>query len=109
MKECPNKFELIVTIVNKGFAEDVVDAAKEAGAEGGTILKGRGTGIHENAKLFGMTIEPEKEIILTLVDDSKTKQILSAISSAVNLDKPHTGIAFVLDVEKTIGICHLTK
>ena len=93
MKECPNKFELIVTIVNKGFAEDVVDAAKEAGAEGGTILKGRGTGIHENGKLFGMTIEPEKEIIL----------------SAVNLDKPHTGIAFVLDVEKTIGICHLTK
>jgi nitrogen regulatory protein PII len=109
LKDCPVKFDLIVTIVNDGFAEDVIEAAKGAGAEGGTIIHGRGSGIHENAKLFGMTIQPEKEIVLTLVDTNKTRQILEAINEAVHLDKPNTGIAFVLNVEKAFGIYHLTK
>ncbi|MEX2364611.1 MAG: hypothetical protein WD597_13355, partial [Balneolaceae bacterium] len=61
------KFQLIVTIVNKGFSGKVVDASKEAGAEGGTIITGRGSGIHEKAKLFNLAIEPEKDIVLTLI------------------------------------------
>lgn len=101
------KFELIVTIVNRGFAEEVMDAAKKAGAEGGTIIGGRGTGIHETAKLFGIPIEPEKEIILTLIHSQKTESVLNSISEAVELHKPSRGIAFVLDVEKVVGIYHL--
>ncbi|RCX09986.1 hypothetical protein DFR58_13130 [Anaerobacterium chartisolvens] len=101
------KFELIVTIVNKGYAEDVVSVAKQAGAEGGTIIHGRGTGIHENAKLFGISIEPEKEIVLILIDKTKCDSVLLAISEEVGLNKPSRGVAFVLDVEKTVGICHL--
>lgn len=65
------EYDLIVTIVNKGFAQEVVEASKKAGAEGGTILQGRGTGIHEKAKLFNIVIEPEKEVILTLIDRKK--------------------------------------
>ncbi|MCG0275164.1 MAG: P-II family nitrogen regulator [Thermosediminibacteraceae bacterium] len=107
MEDCKIKFDLIVTIVNKGFAEEVVEAAKKAGAEGGTIIDGRGTGIHENAKLFGIPIEPEKEIVLTLIDRAKTEKVLEAISNAAELDKPGKGIAFVLEVERTVGICHL--
>ncbi|MGI5901841.1 MAG: P-II family nitrogen regulator [Desulfitobacteriia bacterium] len=109
MKDCPGKFELIVTIVEWGFSEEVVEASKAAGAEGGTIIRGRGTGIHENIKLFGLNIEPEKEIVLTLVKAEQTEKILSAIVEAVELEKPHRGIAFVLDVERAVGICHLTK
>lgn len=101
------KFELIVTIVVRGFSEDVVDAAKSAGASGCTIINGRGTGIHENAKLFGMLIEPEKEILFILVPKDITEKVLEAICAAANLDKPNKGIAFVLDVEKVVGICHL--
>jgi nitrogen regulatory protein PII len=101
------KFELIVTIVNKGFAEEVVETTKKAGAEGGTILNARGTGLHENVKLFGIPIEPEKEIVLTLIDSTKTKKVLDAITSSVELDKPGKGVAFVLEVEKTAGICHM--
>ncbi len=108
VKECPLTLDLIVTVVNDGFAEDAIEAAKKAGAEGGTIIHGRGSGIHENAKLFGISIQPEKEIILTLVDTNKTQQILGAINNAVKLDQPHTGIAFVLPVEKAYGICHLS-
>lgn len=100
------RFDLIVTIVNKGFAEDVIDASKTAGAEGGTIMTGRGQGIHEKAKIFGIMIEPEKDIVLTLIDKTKTEVVLSAICDAVNLKEPSNGVAFVLDVEKTAGICH---
>ena len=57
-------YDLIVTIVNKGDSERVVEASRKSGAEGGTILSGRGTGIHERAKLFGLTIEPEKDCLL---------------------------------------------
>lgn len=100
-------YELIITIVNKGFSEDVVDASRKAGATGGTVLHGRGTGIHETAKLFGIPIEPEKEIILTLIENDKTQAVLDSIYEAIELDKPGKGIAFVLGVEKAVGINHL--
>ncbi len=102
-------YDLIVSIVNRGNSEIVVEAAKEAGAEGGTILFGRGTGIHEQAKLFGITIEPEKELILTLVERKKTDKVLDEIISKSNLDKPGKGIAFVLEVEQVAGISRLLK
>jgi nitrogen regulatory protein PII len=108
-ENCPLYFDLIVTVVNKGFAEEVVNAAKKAGAEGGTIINGRGTGIHENMKLFGIPIEPEKEIVLTIIDRTKTENVLIAIRNAVDLNKPGMGVAFVLEIEKTVGICHLLK
>lgn len=101
------KFNLIVTIVNRGIASEVVDASKRAGAEGGTILNGRGSGIHETAKLFGVPIEPEKDIILTLIDDEKTEQVLQVITQEAGLNEAGKGIAFVLDVKQTVGICHL--
>jgi nitrogen regulatory protein PII len=108
-ENCPLYFDLIVTIVNQGFAGEVVDAAKKAGAEGGTIVHGRGTGIHENMKLFGITIEPEKEIVLTIIDRTKSENVLTAIRDAVDLNKPGAGVAFVLELEKVVGICHLLK
>lgn len=99
-------YDLIVTIVNKSNADIVVSSSKKAGAEGGTILFGRGTGIHEHAKLFGITIEPEKEVILTLIDRSKSNDTLEAIVTDAQLNKPGNGIAFVVEVEKVAGICH---
>ncbi len=100
-------FDLIVTIVKKGCAERVVRASKEAGAEGGTIVFARGTGIHEQKSILGIPIEPEKEMILTLVPEDSTDRILQAIITAGELKKPATGIAFVLDVKKVAGIVHL--
>ncbi|MDD2282746.1 MAG: P-II family nitrogen regulator [Eubacteriales bacterium] len=107
LPETKNKFDLIVTIVNKGIAPDVIKASKNAGAEGGTILTGRGSGIHETAKIFGFPIEPEKDIILTLIEEGKTQQVLQAIEAETGLEEPGRGIAFILSVEKTVGICHL--
>lgn len=100
-------YDLIVSVVNKGYSEQVVEASKKAGAEGGTIIYGRGTGIHEQAKLFNIAIEPEKELVLTLIDREKTDAVLEAIMVHAELNKPGKGIAFVLEVERTIGINHV--
>ncbi|RWZ60917.1 P-II family nitrogen regulator [Halobacillus fulvus] len=107
LKDDKIRYDLIITIVNKGDSEQVVEASKKAGAEGGTILTGRGTGIHEQAKLFNITIEPEKEVVLTLIRKRKTDRVLEAIEQEAHLNVPGKGIAFVLDVERTVGINHL--
>ncbi|MDZ7641293.1 MAG: P-II family nitrogen regulator [Desulfurivibrio sp.] len=104
-----NGYQLVVTVINKGNAETVVAAGKRAGAEGGTILFGRGTGIHEQAKLFSIPIEPEKEVVLTLIPSAKTEAVLRAIREDSDLDQPGHGIAFVLPVERTAGIQRLAE
>ena len=107
MAEVDIKFDLIVTIVNKGIAGDVVEISKKAGALGGTILLGRGSGTHESGKIFGIPIEPEKEIVLTLIDQQKSSEVFKAIQSELRLDEPGKGIAFVLDVKQIVGIHHV--
>lgn len=102
-----NNFDLIVTIVRPGYSEKIIKASREAGAEGGTILMGQGTGIHERKKLPGIPVEPEKEIILTVVPATISQKVLEAIIAAGELDKPGTGIAFVIELKQVAGICHL--
>jgi nitrogen regulatory protein P-II 1 len=101
------QFDLIVTIVNKGSCQTIVKASKQAGAEGGTIIYGRGTGIRENKTILGIPIEPEKEIILTIVPQTNTEKIHAAIIEAGKLNQPGAGISFVLELKKVAGICHL--
>lgn len=109
MTDPAKRFDLIVTIVNRGDASKVVDASLEAGAEGATILSGRGSGIHEKAKLFNIQIEPEKEIVLTLIHHQLTKHVAEAIETGVELNQSGKGIAFIIDVERVIGINHLIE
>lgn len=104
-----NNHDLIVTIVKRGHADKIVKASKQAGAEGATILYGRGSGIHEQKKLLGIAIEPEKDIVLTVIHQDKTDAVLAAINKAGEMDKPATGIAFVLELKKVAGISHLLK
>ena len=99
-------FNLIITIVNKGSSDEVIRAAKDAGAEGSTVLYGRGTGIHEKATIFGVAIEPEKELIATLIPESLTEKVLVSINDEAELGTPGRGIAFVLNVDQVIGINH---
>ena len=101
--------DLIITIVNKGRSFDVIEASKEAGAQGGTILHGRGSGVHDTAKLFGIRIEPEKEVILIIAEVTKTDLIVDAISERLNINKPGKGVLFVLDIKRVAGMHHLIK
>jgi nitrogen regulatory protein P-II 1 len=99
-------FKLIAAIVPKGAAGKVMDAAKEAGAEGGTILLGRGTGIHEARRLFGVSMNTEREMILILIDPDRARGVLDSIVRAGRLDEPGRGMAFVLSVDEVRGIVH---
>jgi hypothetical protein len=77
---------LIVSIVRKGWGSTVLEASVKAGARGGTVLFGRGAGIHEQEKIFGMSIEPEKEILLTLTRSDQVDTLLAEIVRAAELN-----------------------
>src|SRR5690606_16390755 len=102
-------FDLIVTIVNRGAAEEVIEAAREAGAEGGTILLGRGSGIHDKGKFLGIPIEPAKDVVLTVVPAEKTHYIQQRKRVKAGLDQPGHGIGFVIELKKVLGIAHLAN
>jgi nitrogen regulatory protein P-II 1 len=99
-----SKATLIVTIVRKGWGSSVLQASVKAGARGGTVLVGRGAGVHEQEKIFGMSIEPEKEIVLTIVPDAQADAILAEIVRAAELEAAGHGMAFVLAVQKIVGV-----
>ena len=98
------KHEMIMCIVNTGFSETVMDAAREFGARGGTVIRGRGTANVEAEKLYGIAIQPEKEIVLILVDTAIKNDILHAIYKAAGLNTPGQGIAFAVPVEDVVGL-----
>ena len=89
---------LISIIVNAGFAEDAMAAARKAGAGGGTIINARGTGREEDEKFFGITIVPEKEMLLILAEKSKADAILEAVRSLPCLQTKGIGITYCIDV-----------
>ena len=103
------KTALIVSIVRKGWGSTVLEASVRAGARGGTVLFGRGAGINEQEKIFGMSIEPEKEIVLTVARSDRIDAILEEIVRAAGLNDTGRGIAFVLPVEKVVGVAHFMK
>ena len=103
------EFEVILCIVNKGFADRAMDAARAAGAKGGTILHGRGTASPDAEKLFGITIQPEKEIVMILVPSDIKDDILHALYREVGLKTPGQGIAFSMPVDNVVGLSGSSK
>jgi nitrogen regulatory protein PII len=96
--------QVITIIVDKGMSEHVIDAAVLAGSRGGTIISGRGSGIHEKGKLFSMAVEPEKETVIILCETTKTDAITKSIREHLDIDKPGNGIIYVQDINKTYGL-----
>ena len=96
--------EVIFCIVNAGYSEAVMDAAKEFGARGGTVIHARGTANKEAELRFGITVSPEKEIVMILVPAEIRDDILHALYRAVGLKTPGQGIAFSLPVDQVVGL-----
>ena len=97
-------YHSITVIVDKGKAEDVIDAATKAGSKVGTIINGRGSGIHETSKLFSMDIEPEKEMVMILSEASSTEGIAASIRENLKMDEPGNGMLYIQNVNCTYGI-----
>ncbi|MBP5632040.1 MAG: P-II family nitrogen regulator [Clostridia bacterium] len=96
--------EVIFCIVNEGFSEVVMEAARRAGARGGTVLRARGTANVEAEKVFGISVSPQKEIVMILVPAEIRNDILHSLYSTCGLDTPGHGIAFALPVDAVVGI-----
>ena len=96
--------EAIFCIVNSGYSELVMDAAKKLGARGGTVINARGTASKEAETFFNITIEPEKEIVMILVPSEIKDDVLHALYKEAGLDTPGQGIAFALPVDSVVGI-----
>ena len=99
-----SKHEMIMCIVNAGFSETVMEAAKSAGARGGTILNGRGTANKEAESFFHIAIQPEKEVVMILVPAEIKDAVLHALYQKAGLDTMGQGIAFSLPVDEVVGL-----
>ena len=98
------KYNMIVTIVSKGYADVAVAAAKDAGARFSTMLYARGSGVHETEKFLNISIEPEKEIILTFVKSGIVKDVVTSITDKAGLATAGAGISFVLPITRIAGV-----
>lgn len=107
--ENKNNYELIISVVNRGHSDLVVDAARNAGANGGTIIHGRGTSKGDNDSVLGVSIQPEKEIVLTLTKSETKKQIMEAICDNTNIDEAGKGICFSMPVSQVRGLSSAKK
>lgn len=97
-------YEMIMCIVNAGFSELVMDAAKEEGARGGTVIHARGTANKEAEEFFHIPIQPDKDIVLILVPAEIKDNVLHAIYKNAGLKSEGKGIAFSLPVDEVVGI-----
>jgi nitrogen regulatory protein PII len=101
-------FKMIIVFVEDKKTDAVMDAAREAGATGATIIhNARGEGLKVSKTFFGLSLETQRDVILFLVEEHRSRNILEEISRVGQFDEqPGTGIAFQVDVEDAIGVVH---
>ncbi len=101
--EDKEKYHLIFIIVNEGYADSVINAAKHGGANGGTLIKGREIASQNSFKLFNMTIEPEKDIVLIVANEGNKKSIMESIINKNGIKTDARGVIFSLPIDSAVG------
>jgi nitrogen regulatory protein PII len=104
-------FKMIIVFTEDEKTDDIMDAARDAGATGATVIRNaRGEGLNVSKTFFGLTLETQRDVLLFLVEKHLSRHILEEINRAGEFDAtPGTGIAFQLDVEDAVGIMHQAK
>ena len=103
------KYNLIMIIANRGYSDEVMDAARVGGASGGTILHARGGGAAGMEKFFGVTVAPEKEVLLIVAKDEVTDEIMSEIAKDNGPESDAACVSFTLPVSQVNGIHDYTN
>lgn len=98
------KHDLVVAVTNEGYTDDVMDAAKSAGAAGGTVLLARRVGVEDAVKFFGIELQAEKEIIAMLVSRDKKREIMQKVNTACGMRTEARGMIFSLPVDAIVGL-----
>ncbi|MBF0218303.1 MAG: P-II family nitrogen regulator [Gammaproteobacteria bacterium] len=101
-------FKLVIVLVNDDKTDAVVQAAREAGATGATILnQARGEGINVSRTFFGLSLETQRDMVLFLVEEHLSRKIIESVAEAGQFDNQEgSGIAFQIDVEDALGVTH---
>ncbi len=104
-------FKMIIVFAEDEKSEDIMEAARAAGATGATVItNARGEGLQATKTFLGLTLETQRDVILFLVEEHRSRQILEEINRVGELDdKPGTGIAFQVDVEDAVGVSHQVR
>lgn len=102
-KENKIDYELIVTITLEGYLEKTMNAAKKAGATGGTVLTGKGMNGKLSKKLFGFVVEPGREIIYIIAPKSDVQKIMEGITEEVGIKTDGMGLCFSIPIDRVIG------
>lgn len=105
--EGESMFKKLTVIVDRGIANDVMDIARKAGVKGGTILHGRGAGAEIDTSLFGVEIEPEKELVIILTPKDLVDKVVSALTEELDLNEPGKGILFIEPVVDIRGLIEM--
>lgn len=101
-------FKMLIVFVEDEKSDAVMEAARDAGATGATIINNaRGEGLKKSKTFFGLSLETQRDVILFLVEEHLSRHILEEIGRVGEFDeKPGTGIAIQLDVEDAVGVMH---
>jgi len=104
-------FKLIIALVEDGKTDLVLDAARQAGATGSTVINhARGEGIEKTRTFLGLSLETQRDMLLFLVEEHLSRSILEKIAEVGKFDEgTGTGIAFQIDVEDAVGVMHQVK
>lgn len=99
-------FKLIITFVEDTKTDAVMDAAREAGATGATVINNaRGEGLKQSKTFFGLSLETQRDVLLFLVEEHMSRAIIEQIAEVAEFeDNPGSGIAFQVDVEDAVGV-----
>ena len=101
-------FKLLIAFVEDSKTDKVMEAAREAGATGATVINNaRGEGLLQTKTFFGLSLETQRDVILFLVEEHLSRHILEKICAIGEFDtSPGTGIAIQIDVEDAVGVAH---
>ncbi len=101
-------FKLIIALVEESKTDSVLEAARQAGATGSTVINhARGEGIETSKTFFGMTLETQRDMLMFLVEEHLCRSILEKIADVAAFDlTTGSGIAFQIDVEDAVGVAH---
>lgn len=97
-------YELVIVIANQGYIEMVMDAARGAGAYGGTVIHAKGTGMEQAEKFMGVSLAAEKEMIFIVAKKEQKNDIMRAVMEQAGLDTKAKSIVFSLPVTDTAGL-----
>ena len=102
------RFKLIIAFVEDSKTDEVLDAAREAGATGATVINNaRGEGLNKKRTFFGLTLEVQKDVVLRMVEEHLSRHILETIAEVGEFDQESgQGIAIQIDIEDAVGVAH---